>query len=255
MGLKAYSGAGTILIAPVNATGTKTAGYRRVGTALPLSVQVATDQVKVRSREVETRGQIIAVRNVPTDYTGTLVLKEWNAANLAWALNGTATALSTAGGTVSSAESVTALAAGFYAEMAHRNVSDVVVKDETDTTTYVENTDYKLIARLGLITIIDGGAISESDVLHLTYTYAAKSGYKVEIGDQAQIRVAVLAHLYNENDGSTFELELDSVVLAANQEINFISEEGSEGESLQFTLTPETLDGKTSPGRVNGIAM
>lgn len=255
MGLKAYSGTGTIYLAPITAAGVKTAGYRRVGTAYPMSVQVSTEQIKVKSREVESAGTVVAAKNEVTDYAGSLTLHEWNAANLAWALAGTATDQTASGGTVSSAESVTALPAGEYAELAHRNVSSVVVKDVTDATTYVAGTDYTLDARLGLITIIDGGSITATDVLHVTYSYAAKTGYQVAIGTQAQIRVAILAHLYNEYSGEHYEMELDSVVLAANQEINFISEQGSEGEKLQFTLTPEKLDGATSPGRVNGVAM
>ena len=85
------------------------------------------------------------------------------------------------------------------------------------------------------------------------YTYAAQSDYRVTIGDQVQIRCAFLAHLYDEYRDEHYTMELDSVVMSASQEINFISEEGSEGEQIQFDLTLETLSGASSPGRIDGI--
>ena len=254
MGLKAYSGTGTVFLAPVNSSGVKTGAYKQVGNAYPMSFQVATSQVEVKSRMVATSGQTIASKVDIDDTNGSLTLREWNAANLAWALAGTYTALSGTGGSVST-ENVTAPAVDDWVELANADVSSVVVQDATDTTTYVENTDYSLNAKLGLLTIIEGGDITEADVLHVDYTYAAESGYKVEIGTQAQVRVAVKAELYNEFSGESFALELDSVVLAANSEINFISEAGGEGEELAFTMTAETITGQTSPGRVNGITL
>ncbi len=65
----------------------------------------------------------------------------------------------------------------------------------------------------------------------------------------------LVAQLYNEYSGEYFELELDMVVMAANQEINFISDQGSEGEKIQFTMTPETISGQDCPGRINGVPM
>lgn len=251
---KAYSGTGTIYMRPVDSAGAPTGNFVPVGDAYPLSCQVATKQIKKKSRRVETAGQIIAAKNEIEDITGTLTLHEWNAANLAWALSGSKTERTGSGADIT-AEAVTALAAGEYAVLAYRDVSAVVVQDVTDTTTYVLDTDYKLDAKLGLITIIDGGAITASDVLHIDYTYAAETGYRVAIGTDVQIRVEILAHLYSEFADKHFVMELDSVILASNSEINFISDEGSEGELLQFGMTLETIEGATSPGRVDGVPM
>ncbi|MGD9947522.1 MAG: hypothetical protein AB7U29_03470 [Desulfobulbus sp.] len=256
MGFKAYAGQGTVYMASIDADGNLTSDFRQVGTAYPLSVQVKTDQIKKKSRMVENAGQVIAARTKIADdgITGSLTLHEWNAANLAWALSGSAVALTAESGTVES-ESVIAPAAGAYKDLTHEGVSNVVVKDATDATTYVAGTDYTVETTLGLITIIESGSISEGDTLHVGYTYAAKSGYQVDIGSNVTIRVAIKAHLYDEFRGTHHTMELDSVVLASNTEINFISEEDSTGEELQFGMTLETLSGRTSPGRVNGIPM
>jgi hypothetical protein len=169
------------------------------------------------------------------------------------ALAGDAVELTGSGGTVT-AEAVTAVTAGEYAELANDDVSLVVVQDVTDTTTYVENTDYILNAKLGMIAIISGGAIAKDDVLHIDYTYAAESGYRVNVGTTAQVRVAIRANLKDEFDASReFTIDIDSAVIASSAEINFISEAGSDGEDLQFSMTLETLSGQTSPMRINGI--
>jgi len=259
MSFKAYSGTGTVYMASIDSDGVLTSDWRQVGTAYPLSVQVSTEKVIKKSRMVETSGQIIAARTRISDdgYTGSLTLHEWNAANLAWALSGTATALTGTSGTVDvgTPESVTAPAAGAYAELDHKDVSSVVVKDDSDTTTYTSGTDYTIDAKLGLLTIISTGAIAENDTLHVSYAYAAESGYRVDIGSNVTTRVAVKTHLYDEFRGTDYTMELDSVVLSSNSEINFISEEDSTGELLEFSLTLETISGKTSPGRIDGIPM
>ncbi len=253
MGTKAYAGVGCVYMASVNAAGVKTGPWLKVGNAYPLSVQVATEQQKQVSRMCGTAGQILAVKTEISDTVGSLTLKEWNAKNLAMALSGSAVAMSDAGASIT-AEAVTALAAGEYAELAHPDVSNVVVQDVTDTTTYVEGTDYTINSDLGFITIIAGGGISESDVLHIDYDYASQSGYQVSVGTSAQLRVAIRANLTDEFDSSRkLVLEIDSAVMAASAEINFISEPGSEGEDLPFAMTLETVGSATSPMRVNGV--
>jgi hypothetical protein len=53
------------------------------------------------------------------------------------------------------------------------DLSSVVVKDATDTTTYVEGTDYDVDYALGKIRAITGGNISATDDLVVDFTYGA----------------------------------------------------------------------------------
>lgn len=255
MGLKSYSGQGTIYMRPVTAAGVKTDDFRKVGTAYPLSVQVQNEQIKRFGRTVENANQVIAAKNRVTEIGGTLVLKEWNAANLAWALSGGYASQVASGGTVTD-EAITIPAPGEYIEVAHRDISSITVTSSPAGTTYVDGTDYTYDAKLGLFTSVVGGALAAGTVATLIdYTYAAKTGYSVSIGSASQIRVEILAHLYDEYSQEHWVLELDSVVIGSNSEINFISEPESEGEDLAFVLTPETLSGQSSCGRVNGISL
>jgi hypothetical protein len=256
MGLKAYSGIGTVYMRPVTAAGVKTAEFKQIGTVEPMSIEIKNDQVKVKGRTVENSGQNIAAKNKLTDMTGKITLKEWNAANLAWALSGTYTSQVASGSTVTNEDVTAPTIAGDWIELAHRDVSSVVVTDAaTDAITYSATTDYQIDAKLGLITTRTGSTITSAEALHVDYTYAAKTGYTVAIGASTQIRVEILAHLYNEYQDEHWVLELDSVILGANKEINFISSQDSEGEMLEFSMTPEILTGQSSCGRVNGISL
>lgn len=258
MSYKVYSGTGTLYLAPVNSSGVKTGGFIQVGDAYPLSLQVSTKKTEVKSRMVERAGQVIASKVEIDTIKGSLTLREWNAANLAWALSGTATALTGSGATITD-EAVVAPAKGAAVQLGgatpRRNISAVTVTSSPAGTTFVAGTDYAIDATLGLLTNLAGGAIAASANILVDYTYAALSDYRITIGDQVQIRCAFLAHLYDEYRAEHYTLELDSVVMSSSQEINFISEEGSEGEQIQFDLSLETLRGASSPGRIDGVPM
>ena len=257
MSFKVYSGTGTVYLAPVTAAGIKTGNFIQVGDAYPLSVQVATKQTEVKSRMVERAGQIIASKTEIDKVSGKMTLREWNAQNLAWALSGEAVSQVEAGSSITD-EAFVFPVPGDWKPLTtgRRDLSAIVVTSSPAGTTFVHGTDYLYDAKLGLFTSVAGGALAAGNVATLIdYTYAAKTGYQVKIGTSVQIRVAVLAHLYDEYRGEHYVLEIDSAVLSASQEINFISEAGSEGETLQFDMTLETLSGATNPGRINGLPM
>lgn len=254
MGKTPYSGIGCIFGAPVDASGTLLGPLRKLGNVYPLSLQVQTEQKKQTSRMCDTAGQTLATKTQLADTIGSMTLRQWDARALAWALSGEEVELSETGGSVTD-ENVTALGAGDYAPLANSNVSSVVVKDETDTTTYEEGTDYLLNANLGLLTIIESGGISKDDVLHVSYTNDARSGYRVNIGSKTLIRIAIKGDLENEYTGDKMAMDLYSVVLASAAEINFISEPDSEYEELPFTLSFETPAGKSSPGTIDGMTL
>ena len=69
--------------------------------------------------------------------------------------------------------------------MGVRNVATVVVQDDTDTTTYVDGTDFVLDAVMGTLyikTTAEGGSILDADVLHVDYTPAAETRTQILSG-------------------------------------------------------------------------
>ena len=55
--------------------------------------------------------------------------------------------------------------------VAQKWIFSVTVKDSTDTTTYVEGTDYTAAYDTGIITRLDTGSIGASETLHISYSY------------------------------------------------------------------------------------
>jgi hypothetical protein len=248
MALQFRSYAGTIYAAPVDADGVLQGGYIDLGEVQPMSFKAETNQQTRKSRKYDTAGQIVATRNEIDGTEGSMTLHQANARNLAYALSGSYTELTGTSGSVSG-EAVTAPEPGEGVRLANRDISNVVVTGHT------VDVDYTVDELLGILTPIIGGGISASDALTVDYDYAAQSGYRVQIATNAMTRVALYGKLLNEFTNETEFLELDKVVLAASSEINFISEEGSEGEQFQFTLSLETITGNTSPGRIDGVPM
>lgn len=254
-GLSISSFLGTLFAMPVDASGVALSGsnWEFFGDAR-LELQQKATITPVKGRTVAMGGKIIASKAELDDAGGSLTLNEWNAQNLAWFFSGSKSALTGTSGTWTGT-SATAPLPGQYLEFGHRGVSSIVITSDPAGTTYVNGTDYEYNAALGLWTTKDGGALAAGTVAVLhSGSYAAQSNYRIEIGTQAQIRVAIKGELYNEFSGLTHTLELDCVQLAANNPVNLVSEAGSEGEKLQFDITPITVNG-TSPGRIDGVPL
>ena len=258
MGAKARSLIGTIYMGLLDANKQLVGGYKQVGNVYPFKIKVETDQKGQTSRMKETAGQTLdAVTRLKTNgITGSLDIHQWIPETLAWALMGEAVALTAGSGAVDvgTPESVTAVLDEFV-RLAHGDVSSVVVKDDTDTTTYVAGTDYEVNAALGMIKALSTGDISDDDVLHVSYSYAAETGYQVNIGTKSLIRVAVLIDGEDEFTGEACKAEFYSVVLASGTEIGVISEPENDHEVLSFSTIFETPSGKSTPGTINGLPL
>lgn len=98
-------------------------------------------------------------------------------------------------GTFQDTETLTGGTSGATADMDSDPVwvpGAVLVQDDSDSTTYVAGTDYRVNvslkdAKIGRIQIIDGGAISEGDVLHVTYGCAETTYTEIQAFSENQI--------------------------------------------------------------------
>lgn len=256
-GLTVSSFTGTFFGLPVDAAGVALAGanYMDLGELYPLEIQVAAKEVTVKSRKVATAGQNIGSKAEIENISGSATLRQWNANNLAWIMSGVASALTGVSGTMA-ATGFTAPVPGQYIKLGHQDFTSLTCTSDPAGTTYANGTDYEYNPVLGLFTSVAGGALAAGtvDVL-IGGGYAAQSDYRIEIGTKAQIKVALLGELYNEFSGKTHKVELDCVQMTASKGVNLVSEAGSEGEYLEFSLTLITLPGKTSPGRIDGVPM
>lgn len=98
-----------------------------------------------------------------------LTARDFNAENIAKALFGSASALAAGTG-------VTETVTGYHdalTALGKVGVTNLVVKDVTDSTTYVAGTDYDLLR--SSLWIHSGGAITDAQTLHLTYDHPAQN--------------------------------------------------------------------------------
>lgn len=242
----ALSFEGTCYFGLLDETKTLKSGFRKAGEVYPFSIKVETEQKVQQSAMKGTFGQTKHTKTRISSISGSCSFYEMFAAVFAWALAGEETAMTGASGTAS-AESVTMIS-GEWVRLAHKGVSSVVITGK------VLGTDYEVNGPLGLIRMIpDGGLTAGANTVN--YSYAAESGYKVNIGTNAQIRVAVLIDGRNLENGEEITAEFDSVVLSSNTEVNLVSSPDSDFDAIQFNMVFETLSGKTSPGSINGIPL
>lgn len=178
-----------------------------------------------RSTYAETVKSVITKREQDIKLTG----HDFNKATMALALLGTGSVYTqTAGNNTGSAESVTAYA-DKWSDLTYRKLDPdnaPVVKDATDTTTYVEDTDYEIDYDTGRILILSSGSISDEDVLHVESTWLAiTSGFKVVGGTSNTIEAQMRLVGYDQANSKNFEVIVYKAQLEPSGDINFLSED------------------------------
>lgn len=175
---------GNIRIAVVSALGVVTGGYIGLLNATKLALTTPDPKNPQQiSKANLTYGQIKSQAFLPVATSMEITIDDTNDQRvLGWAYNGTVTGVTQASATVT-AESITAVV-GDWVPIANRQVTSLVVKDSTDTTTYVAGTDYIADALGGFIQVLSSGSISAGDTLHVGYTAPALTGDRI---DAAQV--------------------------------------------------------------------
>ena len=144
------------------------AGLLPFGNVSALSVKFSEDKKELLDYQNAGGGQANTLRRI-SGVEIDLTAQDFNAANIAKALFGSATALNAGTG-------VTETVTGYHdalTPLGKAGVTNLVVKDSTDTTTYVAGTDYDLL-RSGLW-IYGAGTTTDAAPLHLTYDHPAQS--------------------------------------------------------------------------------
>lgn len=112
----------------------------------------------------------------------------------------------------------------------------VWVQDSTDTTTYTAGTDYEIDTSLkddviGRIKVIDGGAITADETLHVTYGYAAASYTQIQAFTETQVE-GMLRFVSDNPAGDQQELEIWRCSLTPTGDTAYI---GDDWSTLGFT--------------------
>lgn len=197
-------------------------GWNRFGNATKLEIKENSDKKERISKQVESYGDALDTVYIKKPTTIDIMLDDINHANLTLAFLGTEGTTSVAAGAAVS-EAQTVVTVGTSVQLLNGNASAVVVKDVTDTTTYTVDVDYRVLdADLGLIFIIEGGAIASGDVLHISYSYAARTSSTIEGGTDSNIVVELMMKGENYVDQSKVKLAIYKAVLSPTAGIDFL---------------------------------
>lgn len=235
--------AGNVYIDRLTDAGVST-GLRRIGNANLLSLQESTERVQRISRQRETYGQALDSVEIKQPSQLSMTLDEIDSGNLALALLGESATVTQASGAFTDIEITAKL--GAWVPIGKRAISAVTVGEnvEVDPDTYVLGTDYELDLRLGMIRAIDGGAITEGQIVLVSGTAAAQTVAKVSGAVKPTIRAKLFVDGKNLANGDEIYVTIDETTLSPTSAVDFLS---GEFVTLEMTGAPKTLEGKTSP--------
>jgi len=215
-------------------------GYRLEGSTADFKLAPENEEKEILSKGRDNYGESLATVILPGKTKLSLTLQTPSSESFAMAVLGAATAGSQTASSAS-AEAVTAIL-GYYAALAFKKVSAVVVKDVTDATTYVLDTDYSLDVTTGMIKALVGGAIANAAVLHVSYDYAAFSYATINPNSDPSARFKIFLAGKNYADSKIIEVTCKKVGLALTGDLNF---GGSDFLMLELAGTCELPTGVT----------
>lgn len=164
----AYAGSGAFYVADVTDLGVVTGAHIPLGIVTSANLTIETTEIEA----LDSSGGLNELfASVTTERTATMTftLSELSFAKIAQHLFGTYSVISQEA-IADEPHTVIELDAYIFFKKIIEDQSTVVVKDDTDTTTYVAGVDYE-VETTGL-KILSGGAIAASDVIHVSYTAA-----------------------------------------------------------------------------------
>lgn len=235
-----FLGSGDLYIDKLTSAGVAQ-GYQLVGNATSFQLSVEAEEKKQTGNKRDTYGQTIASNAKISATKISITLNQYDVPTMAAALMGDTVAMTASSGSVTagSPEDVDAIS-DRWVELANYGggVSSVVVKDETDTTTYVADTDYEVNTRLGMIKALSTGSISDGDTLHVAYDYAAEAGYKITGATESSVLLKLRLDGYNVNSGNNVQVTVWEAHVIPSTPIDFLSEDYGEITLEGEMITP-----------------
>ncbi|MDN5924462.1 MAG: hypothetical protein L0H70_05625 [Xanthomonadales bacterium] len=220
-------GRGKIYIDIFDTAGAKT-GERYLGNCPGFTLNVATEKYEHFASTAGLRKKDLTVIT-SVNFNAKISCDDVGADNLALFVGGDVSSVSQAATPVT-AEAIKVKAGCEYQlgatasnPMGVKNVTTVTVKDDTDATTYVLNTDYTVDTATARISIIAGGAITDGDTVHAGYTPTAGSRTRVTSGASGSNAGAV-RFIADNAVGENRDCYIASASLAASGDLPFITE-------------------------------
>lgn len=236
-----FLGSGDLYMDRLTADGVST-GLKLVGNATMLSIKSEADKKELTGKGKTNYGMVLDSVALQQPGSVEVEINRLDKESLAMIFLGDSSVESITGASVT-AEAVTAVE-GAFVKLANRGVSNVVVKDNTDTTTYVLGTDYTLNADVGMIEIIASGGITDADVLHVDYDYETAVYDRILGATQPTVKVAIMLDGKNLATGKDCFVDVWEATLSPDTGVDFLADDFT---TVKLTGSMTKPDSKPSP--------
>ncbi|WP_263418671.1 phage tail tube protein [Terriglobus albidus] len=255
---KTFIGSGKLYFDRFDAAGNPT-GLRFLGNARKLTITPSVDSVDVVDYTKNSRGVLASITKSQT-HAIEFELMEVTGKNLALGMNGSSTAFTQTGGTVTDEVLASTTLAGkpqpvvdIILQTAQRNISVVTVKATTSTTptTLVLGTDYEIEdASTGLIRILPGATLP-GGVTGITASYTAaavlsSAGKNRVAGSTVPQSTGRIVFLGDPVSGVAQDLEAWRVRIAPSAAIDMISDDPT-NLTLSGTIQNDAVNHASEP--------
>jgi len=237
---KSFIGAGDVYIDRLTAAGVKQ-GSVKIGIG-KLEIKPNVELKEQTSKGRDSYGQVLAAVAINKPAELTINLTQVDRKALAIALLGDDVAHAVAGAAITDEAVVARHDKGVF--LANRILSLVTVTDDTEVTTYVLDTDYTLDTRLGMITALSTGAITDGQDLIVNYTYGVEAGYKIKGATQPLVKMAVFLDGKNMVDGAACYVTIHEATVSPESAVDFLGDDFAE---IQLKGSMATPSGLTEP--------
>ncbi len=217
-----FLGSGRVFIDRLSDAGVPT-GLKIAGACTKFEINTESEMKEQTSKGLDDYGQVIASVTLPGKSNIGLTLNQLDAENLAMAFLGSQSADNQTSATVTD-EEITAHS-GYYTDLANESVSSVVVKDDAGTTTYDLTDDYIVDAKLGMIKVVAGGAITDGETLKVSYSAAAVSKTKIIGADSPILRCNLILDGKNLVNGKRVRVEIPQARLKPSTAVDFLADD------------------------------
>lgn len=244
---ESFIGSGDLYLDRLTDAGVST-GFELAGNAAKFEIKAEAEIMEQTSKGRDTYGQVLATAALQKPSTLAITLDQLDPETLALAFLGETAVINVSSGNAVD-ESITAKH-DKWVEVAHRDISTVVVTDSTGVTTYVLDTDYNVHGRLGLIKALSTGAITDDQALLVDYAYAAEAGKKIKGATKPTIKVKLKLDGKNIVNGKDTIVEVYEAQLTPASPVDFLADDFAE---LELEGTMVTPTGESQPFHIDQL--
>ena len=187
-------------------------------------------------------GQVLSSVTLPKPMTVKLTFNQLSKTLFAAAFFGTNTVFSQTADPLAAVDVTTIH--DKWVEVGKVMISNVVVTDPTEATTYALGTDYEINPRLGMIKTLSTGTIPSGEIVKFSCDCAVVAGTEMKAMTKSNVRIRVKLDGQNFADGRNFIADAYQIRLNPTSEFSFV---GSDYVNVSFDGVLETPTGYSEP--------